>query len=54
MRDDFFDFIPKLDRFVWGAEKIGQVINLNTRQTFYLLECGQLDADKIGARLAAC
>jgi hypothetical protein len=42
------DYHPDLDRPVWGAEAIASVINRNKRQTFYLLEQGHLDADKVG------
>ncbi len=44
------NFDPVLDRPVWGAEKIGEVLNRSERQTFYLLEHGLLDADKRGNR----
>ena len=37
-----------LDRPVWGAAAIGQVIGRTKRQTIHLLESGHLDADKIG------
>jgi hypothetical protein len=33
---------------VWGAEAIGQEINRNRRQTFYLLESGAIPAQKVG------
>ena len=39
-----------LDTPVWGAEAIGEVIRRSKRQTFYLLENGLLDADRIGHR----
>lgn len=35
---------------IWGAEDIGKVINRSTRQTFALLEAGELPAKKIGGR----
>ncbi len=40
--------IDPLDRFVWGGADIGKVIDKSTSQTFYLLEKGLLDADKVG------
>jgi hypothetical protein len=42
--------IDDLDRFVYGAENIGRVINLDARKTFYALEAGYIDADKFGTR----
>ena len=33
---------------LWGARAIAPVINRSEKQTFYLLEQGRLDADKIG------
>ena len=42
-------FDPKLDTPIWGAKNIGAIINRTERQTFYLLEQGRLDADKVGA-----
>jgi hypothetical protein len=42
------DYNPDLDRPIWGAEAIGAAINRNKRQTFYLLEQGYVDADKVG------
>ncbi len=34
---------------VWGAKAIGECIGRNPRQTFYLLEKGELPAKRIGA-----
>jgi hypothetical protein len=39
-----------LDRPVWGAEAIGQVINRTRRETYHLLNSGKLDATKCGAQ----
>jgi hypothetical protein len=39
---------PQLDRPIWGAKKIGELIGRNERQTFYLLETGKLDGTKVG------
>lgn len=39
-----------LDAPVWGAEAISEVIRRSKRQTFYLLEHGLIDADRIGHR----
>jgi hypothetical protein len=33
---------------IWGAEQIGQEINLPTRKTFYHLERGNLPGTKVG------
>lgn len=35
---------------VWGGEGIAKVIDRSTRQTFHLLESGQLPAKKVGGR----
>jgi len=36
---------------IWGAAAIGKIIGLNPRQTFHLLETGQLrGARKVGGR----
>jgi hypothetical protein len=35
---------------VWGAEKIGEILDTSPRQTFYLLEKGLVPARKIGNR----
>ena len=42
----------KLD-LVWGAVAIGRVIDRKPRQTFFLLESGQLPARKCGGRWCA-
>jgi hypothetical protein len=42
--------IDDLDQFVYGAENIGRVINLDARKTFYALEAGYIDAEKFGTR----
>lgn len=36
------------DRFLWGAKAIGDEVNRNERQAFYLLEAGLLPGTKIG------
>lgn len=33
---------------VWGAKAIGECIGRNPRQTFYLLEKGELPARRVG------
>jgi len=33
---------------IWGAMRIGQFINCNTRKAFYLLEKGMIPGRKIG------
>ncbi len=38
---------------VWGAAAIGDVIGVNSRQAFYMLENRQLPATKIGRRWCA-
>ena len=38
------------DRFVYGAKRIGEVVNLTERQAFHALEKKLLDADKFGGR----
>jgi hypothetical protein len=40
--------IDPLDRPVWGGANIAKVIGKTTGQTFYLLERGFVDADKVG------
>jgi hypothetical protein len=42
--------IDDLDKFIYGAENIGRVINLDARKTFYALEAGYIDAEKFGNR----
>jgi hypothetical protein len=39
-----------LDRPVWGAVAISRLINRSARQTFHLLETGELPARKVGGR----
>ncbi len=39
--------IESLD-LIWGAEAIGQEVNLTERQAFYALENGYLPATKVG------
>ena len=47
MNDTSFDL-------AWGAEEIGKELNLDTRQTFYVLEKGLIPtARKIGSRWVA-
>lgn len=43
---------PQID-LVWGAKAIGQEINRNARQTYWLLESGRLPAKKIGDQWVA-
>jgi hypothetical protein len=44
--------IGDLDTPIWGAVAISHLINRTTRQTFRLLETGELPARKIGGRWA--
>jgi hypothetical protein len=37
-----------LDTPVWGAKAIGKAIDRGPRQVFHLLDCGLLDATKVG------
>jgi hypothetical protein len=39
-----------LDRPVWGAHEIAQIVNLTRKQAFRLLEQGHLDATKLGGK----
>lgn len=43
---------PAID-LVWGAEAIATVIQAKPRQTFHLLETGQIPAKKVGGRWVA-
>ena len=43
------EFNLDLDRLVWGARGIAEIIGRNERQAFHLLESGYLDADKVGS-----
>jgi hypothetical protein len=45
----YYYYDPQIDKPLWGAKAIAAVINRSERQTFYLLEQGRLDADKVGA-----
>jgi hypothetical protein len=36
------------DRPIWGARAIGEEINRDESQAFYLLENKRVDADKVG------
>lgn len=38
---------------IWGAKAISAVIGVNPRQTFHLLETGQIPAKKVGGRWVA-
>ncbi|WP_246684049.1 MULTISPECIES: DNA-binding protein [unclassified Mesorhizobium] len=38
---------------VWGAEAIALLIGAKPRQTFHLLETGQIPAKKVGGRWVA-
>ncbi|EJZ22432.1 DNA-binding protein [Rhizobium sp. Pop5] len=42
----------KLD-LVWGGAEIAQIIGRSRRQTFHMLETGQLPAKKVGDRWVA-
>ena len=42
--------VDELDRWVYGAENIGIVVDLDPRETYYALEKGLLDADKFGRK----
>jgi hypothetical protein len=44
------ELVDDLDRPIYGAKKIGAVVNLNERQTFHALEQGYLDGDKFGRK----
>ena len=44
------EIIDAMDRPVWGAEAIGQVIDRSEQETFYLLGNGLIDASKVGGR----
>ncbi len=45
------DFIlPEIDRPVWGAEAIGQIINRPEKAAFEMLERGVLPAKKVKGR----
>jgi hypothetical protein len=48
MDDDLPPYDPFLDRPVWGAKNIADVINRSVKQTYHLLEQGHLDAEKCG------
>ena len=51
MPDDIYDtYDRELDAPVWGAEAIGQVLNLTARQAYHQLERkpSWIDADKVG------
>jgi hypothetical protein len=37
-----------LDEPVWGAAAIGKVINRSPRQTYHLLQTGQIPATQVG------
>lgn len=39
-----------LDRPIWGAQAIAEEIDRSPRQTFHMLNTGQLPASKIGDR----
>lgn len=45
-----FGIDPKLDGFVWGVPQIAVIINRTPRETYYLVEQGLIDCDKIGER----
>jgi hypothetical protein len=42
--------VDDLDRPIYGAKKIGAVVNLTERQAFHALERGYLDGDKFGKK----
>jgi hypothetical protein len=39
-----------LDKPIWGAKAIAMEVNRKLRQTFYMLESGELPAKKVGGR----
>ncbi|MCO6180270.1 DNA-binding protein [Ciceribacter sp. RN22] len=41
------------DDLVWGANAIARVINRTDRQTFHMLDAGELPAKKVGGRWVA-
>lgn len=41
------------DDLLWGVSAISKEISRTSRQTFYLLETGQLPAQKVGRRWCA-
>jgi hypothetical protein len=45
--------IDDLDRPIWGARAIANIIEKSVTQTQYLLAQGLLDADKIGKQWAS-
>ncbi len=49
MEDELQTSTQPLD-LIWGADKIAVVIGRTKRQTFHLLESGELPAKKIGGR----
>jgi hypothetical protein len=44
------EFDEDLDGLIWGAAPIGETINRSPKATYWLLENGHIDADKIGGR----
>jgi hypothetical protein len=42
--------VDELDRWIYGAENIGIVVDLDPRETYHALERGYLDADKFGRK----
>lgn len=42
------NYDPDLDKPVWGAANIAAIINRSERQTYYLLQRGLIDANKVG------
>ena len=38
---------------LWGAERIAAELNVTTRRAFYLLEHGEIPAQKVGGRWCA-
>lgn len=41
------------EELIWGADEIAKVIDRTPRQTFHMLEKGQLPARKVGNRWVA-
>lgn len=39
-----------LDRPIWGVKQIAKIVDRTERQTFHMLQSGQLPASKIGDR----
>jgi hypothetical protein len=51
--DDKIQTTPEDDEVIWGAASIAREINRTPRQTYNLLENGELPAKRIGGRWVA-